>query len=142
MDSAVPAGPSKGGNFRPGGRLLISTHPQSMLPLAARASRLLPYQQFRKFEVTSERVQRWVLVLCTGRTVRQRGPFSGAEILLGLGRRTVARCFERGRSGYTDEVARSRVTQLVSAGQGRKRLTQRMRNSSAPLRGECVPRRR
>jgi putative two-component system response regulator len=48
---------------------------------------------------TSEGVLLGVLVLWTGLTVRQRGPFSDGEIWLGLSPRTGVRCFERDRSG-------------------------------------------
>ena len=48
MDSAVPAAPSKDGAFVQAGTLFISTCPQSMLPLAAHASRLPGGVAFRR----------------------------------------------------------------------------------------------
>ncbi len=54
---------------------------------------------------TGERVQGWMLVLCAGLKVRQRGPFSGGEILLGLSPGRVARGFEEDGFRYTDEIA-------------------------------------
>ena len=76
-----------------------------------------------------------------GEVLRQRGPIFGWEI-----RRLVAakvtRCFEEVDSFTRMESRISEPLQLVSAGQGRKRLTHRVRSSSALLRGACVPRRR
>src|SRR3974377_469828 len=51
----------------------------------------------------------------------------------------VTQCFEGADSVSGFAGASSWPFQLVSAGQGRKRLTHKVRSSSAPLRGVCVP---
>ena len=68
---------------------------------------------FGSFYTATERVQRWVLVLCTGPRVLQLGPFSGGEILLGGAANS---CLRRG------VVVHSASKRSACSGGTRKRL--------------------
>src|SRR5262249_54147498 len=80
----------------------------------------LSSRNFGSSVATSENVQRWVLILCNGRTVRQRRPFSGREIRLGLSPGRVARGFEERGFGYTDEREFQRRFSSYPQGRGEK----------------------